>query len=94
MYTHTISHPNKGKREKKWKPKTIQNKKVAIPHLCVLALVILERGRAIMAISPLQNAATAATAKAGEFPPPNNWSHGPLPRDTITWFAQVKLEAA
>ena len=44
----------------------------------------LDRGIAKMAISPLAKAATAATAKAGEFPPPNSWSHGPLPRDTTT----------
>lgn len=38
-----------------------------------------------MAMSPLANEATPATAIDGEFPPPKSWSQGPLPKDTITY---------
>lgn len=51
----------------------------------------LDRGIAKMATSPLAKAATAAIAKAGELPPPNNESHGPLPRDTTTYQTQANI---
>ena len=40
-------------------------------------------GRLRKAITPAAKAATDAKTKAGKFPPPNNASHGPAPRDTI-----------
>ena len=43
-----------------------------IPHGRTLGFCELLRGIAKIAISPLARAATPATAKAGEFPPPNS----------------------
>jgi hypothetical protein len=42
------------------------------------------RGNPRIATRPPMKDAPAATAKAGAFPPPKSWSHGPLPSDTIT----------
>ena len=55
-----------------------------IPQWWSLDLSTLGRRMAMRAMSPAAKADNAATTKAGELPPPNNWSHGPLPRDTIT----------
>lgn len=57
-----------------------------IPHTGFLGFWEPVRGIAKTAMPPLTRAAIAATANAGEFPPPNNWSHGPLPKDTIICF--------
>lgn len=43
-----------------------------IPHTRIRGFCVPVRGIANKAMSPLKRAATAATAKAGEFPPPNN----------------------
>ena len=43
-----------------------------IPHGRALGFCELLRGIAKIAVSPLVRAATPATAKAGEFPPPNS----------------------
>lgn len=45
---------------------------VRVPYGRALGFWAAERGIANMAISPLAKAATAPTAKAGEFPPPNS----------------------
>lgn len=43
-----------------------------IPHVWTLDLSALDRRIAKMATSPLANAATAATARDGELPPPKS----------------------
>lgn len=67
-----------------WQKSWVKSGYNEIPHVKDLGFWGIERGIAKMATSPLAKAATAATAKAGEFPPPNSWSHGPLPSDTTT----------
>lgn len=73
--------------QKKSVPKAEKN---MIPHTWLLGFGVPVRGIAKTAMSPLARAATAATAKAGEFPPPNSWSHGPLPKDTTIYFKHEK----
>lgn len=62
-----------------------------IPHSCILDFSNPDRGIAKRATSPPAMADIAATAKAGELPPPNNCSHGPLPTDTTTCSFKSKL---
>lgn len=57
-----------------------------IPHEKAMGFWAPDRGIPKMAIIPAAKAANAPIAMAGEFPPPNSWSHGPLPRETTTCF--------
>jgi hypothetical protein len=49
----------------------VTKKQYMIPHTRLRGFWVRVRGIANRAKSPLKRAATAATAKAGEFPPPN-----------------------
>lgn len=54
------------------KETSAKSRKNVVPHTWVRVFGDPDRGMAKIAMSPLTRVATAATANAGEFPPPNS----------------------